>query len=122
MSLHPIRDGIIAVHSLGLHPIRTGLGAVRLPAVGDVTSITFVASAVANAATIVIPAGAQAGDVAVLCDYAHFTGGTTAPTTVVPTDWTSLVNSLEEVSQGTRHISSYKILGEIGRASCRERG
>lgn len=78
-------------------------------------SLSFVASAVANAANITIPASAAVGDLAVLFDYA-FTVGTT-PADAVPSGWTSLVTaSKSDGFNDARMTCSYKVLagGEPG--------
>jgi hypothetical protein len=65
------------------HRLRRKSGAAVL------TSLTFVASAVSNANTITIPAGAQAGDLAVLFDKPVGTVSGSDP----PTNWTSILGA-----------------------------
>jgi hypothetical protein len=83
------------------------LGMVGVSASGK--HLTFIASAISLGATIVIPAGAQAGDIAILCD-----GDINAvfnPPTDIPTGW---ISSSNVVGGGglyfLRVITSYKIL------------
>lgn len=83
-----------------------GFMAKRRTAAADVNAIQFtpVGSSSSSSSTIVIPGNIQAGDIIVLTDKAAGTTG--IPTTVVPTGFTSIINS----SGGTaRLISSYKI-------------
>lgn len=91
----------------------TGFGGGR-----RVTSVSFVASAVSNANTITIPAGAQAGDFAILFDHAYNAG--VSPSAVVPTDWTSwaAATSLDAGADAATGQISYKILvtGDPGTA------
>src|SRR5688500_2808804 len=81
------------------------------------TPITFVASATSALATIVIPATAQAGDVAILFDGAH-NDAAQSVTDVIPTGWTGIVTDFVVTggSSGARGRISYKILaaGEEG--------
>ncbi len=113
-----VRAGRIERAPLPVEAVLPGLAPVLARrAVGNaITTITFVASAGANAATITIPAGAQAGDVAVLFDLAHSTSVAAAPTSVTPANWTLIKETNEAVSRGSRAITSYKILaaGEPG--------
>lgn len=62
------------------------------------------AEATSTAETIVAPADIQAGDLLVLLD---FVTGFGEPTTVVPTGFTSIVNTTDATS--TKQIASYKI-------------
>lgn len=69
-------------------------------------TLAYVASADSSAATITIPATAQAGDLAVLYDLARNIIGT--PTLVTPSGWTTL----SDLTGGTgAAVLSYKILG-----------
>lgn len=68
-------------------------------------TISYVTSAESTGETIVIPAGAAIGDVAVLADFAWSLAGD--PTDVVPTGWTGLV---EDEGNNARFRISYKIL------------
>lgn len=72
-----------------------------------VLTMSFVDSAISNAATITIPATAQAGDLAVLFDQAINTAGT--PTEATPTNWTKLSSVAFGIARGS---NSYKILAE----------
>jgi hypothetical protein len=85
------------------------LGGAGAPAA--LTSITFVDSATSTSSTITIPAAAQAGDVAILFDYAQASSG--IPTDIVPTGWTGIITA---TSAQLRSRISYKILaaGEPG--------
>lgn len=76
---------------------------------GSVSSITFHASATADATTITIPATVQDGDFAVLFDFA---GGSSAPSDVTPSGWTSNANLAGLISGGFSFRSriSYRIL------------
>lgn len=67
------------------------------------TSVAFQASAISTAATITAPATINAGDILVLADNAI---GTVTPSTVVPTGFTSVVNTNDGIM---RQIVSYKI-------------
>lgn len=72
--------------------------------------LVFLASAVSNAGTITIPAGAQAGDLAVLCDHARDSNDT--PTDVVPSGWTGWgTDGTDAIGDAFRGRLSYKILG-----------
>ena len=62
------------------------------------------AEATSTAETIDAPADIQAGDLLVLLDYAI---DAAEPTTVIPTDFTSIVNTTN--SSSTKQIASYKI-------------
>ncbi|SFU21020.1 hypothetical protein [Mesorhizobium sp. YR577] len=66
------------------------------------TSVAVVGS---NAATITIPADSQAGDLAVMYDFA--VGTLSAPPTVTPPGWTAVTNN---GNGDTRGITSYRIL------------
>lgn len=82
---------------------------------GRLRTLSFVDSAtVINSATITIPASAQAGDIAVLVDWA-INASAPSPSSVVPTGWTSIV---ETNGSFPRIISSAKVLasGEPGSA------
>lgn len=77
------------------------------------TTISFVASAITNTASITIPAGAQAGDVGVLCDHAVSNNGSVPPTLTVPATWTQVAESSATGTGGgtsVRGITSWKIL------------
>lgn len=74
-------------------------------AFGGVTLLTFFDSSISGAQTISMPAGIKSGDVAVLFDNVA-NGGT--PTTVVPTGFTSAINTTD--SAVVRGIISYKVL------------
>lgn len=67
-------------------------------------TLTFNSSATANAATITIPAGALAGDLAVLFDCAY----STSPGAVTPAGWTNVANAT--VTSVTRGMTHYKVL------------
>lgn len=73
-------------------------------------TFAFVASSKSDlGSTITVPATAAAGDLAVLLDRAG--AGTYVPTTVVPTNWTSISNQGGgSFLQYARQILSYKIL------------
>lgn len=66
--------------------------------------ITFLASGTGTDSSIEIPGSIAAGDICLIFDNAV---DASTPTTVVPTDFTSLVNTFGGVS---RHITSAKIL------------
>lgn len=82
-------------------------------------NLVFVASAISSTTTIVVPATANIGDIAVWFNAAS-TVGTTAPVTVVPTGWTSISNNFLSSGSGSttsmRGISAYKKLvsGDAG--------
>ena len=67
-----------------------------------------VLSASSTGPTIVIPASAAAGDLAVLCDYAWKTLGSGDPGDVVPTGWTGLITDYD--GDHARIRCSYKVL------------
>lgn len=71
------------------------------------TTLTQVASATANAASVTGPADIQAGDLLVLYDVAY-TGAPGNPTTAVPSGFT-VINNSTGLAADTRLISSYKI-------------
>ena len=87
----------------------TGQDATLTFVPGSVSSITFHASATADATTITIPATVQDGDFAVLFDFA---GGSSAPSDVTPSGWTSNANLAGLISGGLswRSRISYRIL------------
>lgn len=72
---------------------------------GGLTSVSLFSSTTSTASTIAWPGSLQAGDLALLTDYA---GGVSVPTTVVPSGFTQIAN----VVGGTvsRMIESYRIL------------
>lgn len=74
-----------------------------------IPALSFNTSGQSTSSTITIPAGAAIGDLAVLLDWASRTV-TAIPSTVVPTDWTSVSNQSSSVTAGTRSIVSYKKL------------
>jgi len=84
---------------------------VLIYTIGDAVleSVSLAANATTTSSTITIPAAAQAGDLAVLFDQS-VQSSTTLPTTVVPTNFTSIVNTSLSGSFATRGIFSYKIL------------
>jgi hypothetical protein len=86
---------------------------LKRAAAGNAGGITlsFVASANSASNTITIPASAQAGDVAILFDFA-VRGQATEPTDVVPTGWTGIITHTFSVAGPTsgRARISYKIL------------
>jgi hypothetical protein len=88
-----------------------GLRRAAAGGAGGLTSITFVNSAISNAATITVPAAAQTGDVAILFDVAESTTGT-PPSDVVPTNWTGITTTtfVNSAGNGQRCRISYKIL------------
>lgn len=93
----------------GLFPIPPLAGLVAL-------TLTYVVGATGTA-SVVVPAGAQVGDIAVLLDHARNSGNTNIPTAVVPTNFTTLYNdSTTANSNGFRAIASYKVLeaGDLG--------
>lgn len=67
--------------------------------------LSFRASATSTSSTIVIPAGAQIGDLAVLIDQADTNFG--PPSQVIPTDWTLIDGNF---FNDVRTVSSYKFL------------
>lgn len=75
------------------------------------TSVTFVDSSTSLTTSITIPAGSQSGDLAVLFDIA-IQSSTSQPTTVVPTDFNTIVNTGFSGNFACRGIFSYKILTE----------
>lgn len=83
-------DGLLAP------PIGVGTGISSLSLVGSPTS--------SSAATVAWPAGLQAGDLAVLLDYAS---GFSVPANVVPTGFTQIVTAGAVVARGS---ANYKIL------------
>ncbi len=83
-----------------------GFGVVSATVAGPATSLSQVASATSALETITVPAGVIAGDLLVLLDRAE-DDATTVPTTVVPTGFTSIINTAH--AQYTRSIMSYKI-------------
>lgn len=70
-------------------------------------TLAFVANATSSAATITIPAAAQAGDLAVLYDLARNVIAS-YPTLVTPSGWTTLLDL--QGNGNTSSILSYKIL------------
>lgn len=66
----------------------------------------LVTTVYSDAATVTIPSAAAVGDIAVLFDNAVLFGGP-APASVVPSGWTSVIDTGGTVS---RVISSYKLL------------
>ena len=95
---NPVAQALMA------HRMRRAAGAAGSAAL---TTLTFVNSAVSNAATITIPADAAAGDLAVLFDYSTHGGATI--TDVTPTNWSS-DPSMMGTQTGGRIRVSYKIL------------
>lgn len=70
----------------------------------------FVGSSVSvGSASIVMPAGIQAGDFAVMFDTA-INVATALPTAVTPAGWTSGTNGASGATHGTRAASNYKML------------
>lgn len=76
---------------------------------GSVVDFTFVTSATASTATIVIPATAAIGDVAILLDRAQATTAA-APAAVTPTGFTQQNTAANATATGLRISSNYKIL------------
>lgn len=77
---------------------------------GPVSEMSFVAASTASGTSISIPAAAQAGDLAVLHDYAA-TAGTGTQADVVPSGWTGIVTSaFNDGSFNRRQRHSYKVL------------
>lgn len=73
-------------------------------------TISFVNSAVSDTHEIIIPSDAAIGDLAVYLNFA-VDGDTSAPTDVVPTDWTGLIEVENDgIVQASRGRASYKIL------------
>jgi hypothetical protein len=71
-------------------------------------TLTQVLSATSTANTITWPATLAAGDLAVMVDSGDSTSNGVPPTTVVPSGFTSIVNTANATSH--RQICSYKIL------------
>lgn len=70
-------------------------------------TISFHDSAISSASTVNMPAGIQAGDIAILMDYALNASG--FPTDVVPSTWTQIGTSLT-IASLYRRVLSYKVL------------
>lgn len=81
---------------------------VRYP-IETAFAVNYVTSANSTTNTITIPASAQVGDIAILIDYGYLTS-TTAPTTVIPSGWTSIVTASNTTSPAQRSCISYKTL------------
>lgn len=79
-------------------------------------TLAFRASARSTAETITVPASAEAGDLALLVDYA-VSSAVEAPAEVIPTDFTEIASAAAE-SVRSRSVVSYKILNgtEAGNA------
>lgn len=89
----------------------TAEGIWTLKSTTDFPKTNFISvSSVTNSAagTIVVPATAQAGDVAVLLDFA--VSSTTAATAVTPSGWTQIRTDTINASTAVRASVSYKIL------------
>lgn len=84
-----------------------GLGMPTLALGSGVTTLSKVADATSTAETITVPASVQAGDLIVLKDSA--VAGVSAPSTVVPSGFTSIVNTSVDTTISIRQIVSYKI-------------
>lgn len=94
----------------GGFPVLTNLTVPPTPSVPVVKSIGIVATAASTGSnTVTMPAGIQAGDIAILFDLAQNTT-TTQPTAVTPTGWTSISNNAAGVTFGVRSQSSYLVL------------
>lgn len=80
-------------------------------AAAGLTTLSFANSAISTGTTITGPANIIAGDLIVLLDSAVNTG-TTAPTTVVPTGFSSIINTngnVPTIGPAIRQIASYKL-------------
>lgn len=82
-------------------------GAVATVTVASPPSISFFNSSVSSLSTISMPASIQAGDLAILCDYALNASG--APADVVPSLFTQFGTSLV-MATNYKRILSYKVL------------
>lgn len=73
-------------------------------------SLTFITDAQASTTSITIPAASAVGDLAVLMDYGG-DFGSTVPSSVTPTNWTSIATtSLGGIAGSTRVNMSYRVL------------
>lgn len=76
---------------------------------GGPGTLSFVASATANAADITIPASAQEGDLAILFDSPN---GSPQPSYVLPSGWTELAHETDSDIDNTRRtVISRRVLG-----------
>lgn len=82
-------------------------------AIFGVSSVSFVASAASTGQSVTIPAGAQANDIAVLCNLAW--GSVSVPTIARPSGWTQLAAG-SVAGDLTTAVTSYKKLvgGDAG--------
>jgi len=81
-------------------------GAVARAKGGVFTTLSLRTSATSTAATITVPASVVAGDILVLADRSRNNSNGSAPTKVVPSDFTEVADNLRNE---TRLITSYKL-------------
>lgn len=83
------------------------------PPFGVVPVLTFVASAVSAASTVALPGSAATGDVAYLVDAAESASDVSS---VVPSGFTSIVNTVGGPDDEFRVVHSYRVLqsGDLG--------
>jgi hypothetical protein len=74
----------------------SGVVIVRYP-LSTPFSFNYITNSTSTTSTIGIPATAQVGDIAILFDYAQ-ASGTTSPTAVTPTGWTSLQSRVSQTT------------------------